>query len=302
MLAGIITLTLTLGAYSNAISSDDISFNSTTLPKLGTAYSSTESRMLGAACVRGEAEEFGGTESRFRIKNNANLESIEKTLKASLGLTLGFKERGDVIGAIDYVKNSKTTSKNTVQTLVVKFSPKPVRLATYFSALPDFRDVPMDVVAKRVKRSCGDSYVAELKYAAILVAALKVNFKSSEVKSDIGGKIKLSLTGVGDVIDIDGGVNSLTDTQKSKVAVEVSAKQLGGDQRSLSAVLPAGYMTCTLDDMTPCEVAYKSIIDYARSDMAAQFRTLEDYYPVKARTVYYEDNINLWDISDLINY
>ncbi|MDQ3233248.1 MAG: hypothetical protein M3Q07_15635, partial [Pseudobdellovibrionaceae bacterium] len=146
-------------------------------------------------------------------------------------------------------------------------------------------------VAKDLSTSvenCGDEFISSIEYGAMLNVTMKMEFRNELDKKDIGGKLKVDV--LAGTVNVEGELDYLSQAVKKSVKITVEATQQGGTPLEILKIIPDNLVTCSLDNPSVCFNIFTTAVNYAKTDLAKQFKGLDTYNVIKYTTQKYTDS------------
>ncbi|MEM9103390.1 MAG: hypothetical protein AAGB12_13825, partial [Pseudomonadota bacterium] len=130
-------------------------------------------------------------------------------------------------------------------------------------------------------------FVSAIEYGSVLAVNMKLEFKNSQDKRDIGGYLSVDWVGK---IKVSGELQLVDEDVKQSVKITIHAFQEGGTPNELTQIIPDGLMQCSLLAPEPCFEIFEESVRYMKGSYINQFATLDRYNVRKVMTSRYEDS------------
>ncbi len=257
---------------------------------LGQAYHSDKRKFLNVACIQGDVSEVqGNTSAEFELKQDLGFSDLIDRLGGQLSVDTTFPAVRAGASARYATENSASVNSNSYN-FFWRSTPKKRVLKRneegIFSLSPFGQSIAKDPSLALTR--CGDEFITSIEYGAMLNISLKLEFRNELDKKDIGGKLKVDVTG--GIVKVDGQLDYLDQAIKKSVKISVEAQQQGGQPLELLKIIPDNLVTCSLDNPSLCFSLFASAIAYAKNDLAKQFNGLDSYNVVKYTTQKYSES------------
>ena len=292
---------LGLGGYSGVATADAPTSKHLNIPAavndhilLGTAYNRYTKRFLGLQVLQ-------GTDRSFSTINETVAQTKERiTVAEAASLLAGSLEASGEFGPLSLGVSGSMSSEMASDSQSMGFTyyyNHPV-MGVALDPLPgDGGVLQLSSLAGQVKTkidngemtdqqmldAVGTDYVSEVYYGGRLLVNSKVHFGSAATKALLSGEITIE----SDLITVEGSLTSEQEAAKQNVKVTVRATQQGGEPAQLFTILPADLVTCTLDDLGPCNEVITNAKAYAVGNFVEQFTDPANYNVLYYKTTQY---------------
>ena len=230
---------------------------------LGQAYSKKRKRLLNISCIEGEAITKGNSFASLRYERDMSFERMSDVLNGELSADVRFpvvktsvSSKIALSHAVDELSETHTLYWSGInQKKVFKLGSRKIT--------DRGRDIMLNY-PENIEEICGDEFISEIQYGAILLATMRVDFLSKEDKNAYGGSLDLQV-GTGS-IKFKGSLEKLANHLKSRIRVTIHAKQLGGDPVGLFSILSENLVSCSLENVSPCLETMKNLASYGKQE------------------------------------
>lgn len=273
----IVTFTLTALCLTTSCKTSTSSVKETEIPadlsaskaKPGMGWNSDKENFAGV-CLNGETEEIGSQTSSVRFTSSMSKEE----LFTMLGFSMSAKAK------YGFYKGS-AAANFSAENAEDKFSSVTIYSARYEFKNAFFTAKDLSEVGNRVNQKqemweegCGHEFVQQAVKGASLLIAARIDFVSSEAKSEFNAKFKLK----GPAFSVAGELKKASEEFKEKATISISAYQKGGDVGRLGTAFasPDGsggeaLIRCSMADVDRCSQVLSNLVNYATSDKPGNF-------------------------------
>ncbi len=254
----------------------------------GTAYDSLRKKFLNVQTVDGRvSEEFGNVEAQFETGIDLGFNEIVKMLNGSIDVDVNFSIVRASAGS-NIAKETACGEYSQSFTLHGFVRPKKrvfVPNGENFTLSPVGNEIATNYQTELYELA-GDEFVTAIEYGAEIFINMKIDYRNSHDKSNIGGYLDVDF--MGGVVTASGKLSYLDEETKKSIKINIKAFQKGGDPKNLLQIIPNNIATCTLSNPEPCFNLFAGAIQYARGDFQKQFSQLTDYNVIKYQTTRYD--------------
>jgi hypothetical protein len=299
-LAAISVLAVVLFGCGRNPTSPDSRFMDQTVPgnhfepgRLGLGFDSFTKSFKSAACVAGNVLEVGSS-----LANMEYLQDLTASqLTRRMGITLGWSVPMLALSPeLEFVKTSSATSMSNTYSVLLEMRAKSKVLASESLALNPAAASLAGLESGRVFKACGDEYISRIDYGGALLATLKLEFSTKQDKTEFTAKAAFKPDPArpgGAPLIANGAFSRLNEKLRMRTRVVVSARQFGGSPARLLQIMPAGAVTCTLENLAPCATLFENLVTYSKESFPQQFDAPETFVPVSYQTRSYENELAL---------
>jgi hypothetical protein len=241
----------------NDLNYDEIPASHSDTAILGQAYSKVHKRLLNVKCVEGTTVVRGNEVGELKYAKDMNYKRMTDILNGELSVGVEFpminagasarialEQSADEYSETHTFYWSGINRKKVFQLGTLQPSPLEQR---YFETAND-----------QLQDKCGDEFVSEIQYGAVLMGTLRIDFLNKEDKNEYGGALNIGIKG--GMINVEGELQKMDQKAKKRIRVSVLAQQLGGNATGLLQVIPENIVTCSLDDIDPCIETVRNLV------------------------------------------
>lgn len=238
---------------------DEVPASYTDTAVLGQAYSKNRKKIFNVNCVKGESIVRGNEIGILKYQKDMRYHEVMDALNGNLSLGVQFSQIH--AGASAKIALSQASDDHSETHTFFWSGINRKEIFKPGTVVPSERgEFYIENYNDRLSEKCGDEFIAEIQYGAILLATLRIDFLNKSDKKSFGGGLNIGL--MDGILDVKGDFEKVNNDIKRRTKVSVIVKQLGGNATGLLTVVPDNVMNCSLSDISPCLTTMSNLIKY----------------------------------------
>ncbi len=257
----------------NQLSYDEIPASHSDTAVLGQAYSKLHKRLYNVKCVEGAAVVRGNEVGELKYERDMDYKRINDILNGELSVGVEFP-----------MINAGASARIALEQSADEYSETHTFYWSGINRKLSFElgsTVPSAVGQRYIETAndqllekCGDEFVSEIQYGAVLMGTLRIDFLNKADKNEYGGALNIGIKG--GIISVEGDLQKVDENAKKRIRVSVLAQQFGGDATGLLQVIPQNIVSCSLEDIEPCLATVNNLVKYGDGDFRASLNQSDD--------------------------
>ena len=245
------------------LSYDEIPASHSDTGVLGQAYSKLHKRLLNLKCLDGEAIVRGNEIGELKYERDMNYKRVTDILNGELSLGVEFPMINAGASARIALEQSADEYSET-HTFYWSGIHRKETFALGSLTPSAVGQRYIETANDALLEKCGDEYVSEIQYGAVLMGTLRIDFLNQQDKNEYGGALNIGIKG--GIVNVEGDLKKIDQDVKKRIRVSVLAQQFGGDATGLLQVIPQNIVSCSLEDINPCLETINNLVSYGNGD------------------------------------